>query len=134
MSEFTTLKSDVFPHELFIDRSKLETHGIKCFAQDEHTIQVNNFYSEALGGIRLKVRENDLERAIEILANKPDISVDYKEKGIECSNCGSTNTGKIKLNGVRSLVFVMLFALPIPFFSKKIQCYDCHSIFYSEDK
>ena len=57
-------------HELLVDRSKLESFGIVCFTKDELTSQVLNFYSHLKGGIQLQVRERDLQKAREILADK----------------------------------------------------------------
>ncbi len=136
MNGFVTIKTYVFPHELFIDRSKLESNGIECFVRDELTVQVHNFYSQAVGGIRLQVRPQDVERAKEILTEYPDIKTEKETKDsnveIECPNCGSDNVTKIKLNGIRSLVVWILTSLPIPFPGRKYQCYGCHTEFKSK--
>ena len=70
MNEWVTLKSYMSPHELLIDKSKLESFGIECFTKDEVTSQVLNFYSQLKGGMQLQVRKNDLPKAREILAEK----------------------------------------------------------------
>lgn len=130
MKEYITVKTYVFPHELYIDRSKLESFGIECLTKDEITAQVHNFYSNAIGGIRLQVRTEDFEKANEILSDYPDIKTDEKSiSEIKCPNCGSSNINKIKFNRIRSLVALMLFGLPIPFLTKKHQCYECHKEF-----
>jgi hypothetical protein len=67
MEQLVTLLTFSFPHELAVVRSLLESEGIECFAKDEFTAQVNNFYSNAIGGIKLQVRESEFERAVEIL-------------------------------------------------------------------
>jgi hypothetical protein len=59
--------SFTYPYELAILRSRLESENIECFVKDELTVQVNPFYSNAIGGIKLQVRESDLQRAIVIL-------------------------------------------------------------------
>jgi len=132
MNEFVTLKIYVFPHDLFIDRSKLESFGIDCLTRDEITVQVHNFYSQALGGIRLQVRGEDLERAKEILNDFPDIDSVHHDSEMKCPICGSGNVDKIKINGVRSLVALMITGLPIPFLARKHQCYNCHREFKQE--
>ena len=70
MDEPVTIKSYMSSHELLVDRSKLESFGIVCFTKDELTSQVLNFYSHLKGGIQLQVRERDLQKAREILADK----------------------------------------------------------------
>ncbi len=49
-------------------RAWLESHGITVYSDTEHTISVNPWYANAIGGIRLKVATKDGERARELLA------------------------------------------------------------------
>ena len=136
MNGYVTIKTYVFPHELFIDRSKLESNGIECFTRDELTVQVHNFYSQAVGGIRLQVRLQDVDRANEILKAYPGIKADKETPDssvdIICPNCGSGNVTKIKLNRIWSLVLWFLTSLPIPFPARKYHCYGCHTEFRSK--
>lgn len=67
MENLVTIITFTYAHEITIIRGKLESEGIDCFVQDELTAQVNPLYSNAIGGVKLKVRESDAERAIEIL-------------------------------------------------------------------
>ena len=53
--------------ELAILRGRLDADGIECRVLDELTVQVNPFYSNAIGGIKLQVKERDIQRAVEIL-------------------------------------------------------------------
>jgi hypothetical protein len=52
------------PSEMYVIRSRLESAGIHCFVQDELTVQVHNFYSNAIGGVKLQIRKADLEKAM----------------------------------------------------------------------
>lgn len=124
-----TIATYTFPHEVYVDRSKLESYGIYCFVMDEITIQVHNFYSNALGGLKLQVQQKDFERAKKIISNHPDISTDYTDSKIKCPNCNSGNIDSISLNRKISLVILMLTGLPIPIFSRKYHCYECHDEF-----
>lgn len=45
----------------------LESRGVPCFAQDELTVQVNQFFSPAVGGVKLQVAEEDFEQAKQLL-------------------------------------------------------------------
>ena len=64
---FVTIKTFTYSHEISIVRGRLEAEDIECAVQDELMAQINPFYSNAIGGVKLQVRESDLERAIEIL-------------------------------------------------------------------
>src|SRR4051812_41685550 len=45
-----------------IVRTKLEDNGIPCFIADENTLTANPLYNQAVGGIKLKIFERDLEK------------------------------------------------------------------------
>lgn len=57
-----------YPTEMSIVKAKMEAEGISCWVKDEMTVQVHNFYSNAIGGIKLMVKAQDVEAAREILA------------------------------------------------------------------
>lgn len=67
MNDLITVVAFTYPHELAIVKGRLESEGIECFVKDEMTIQVHNFYSNAIGGVKLQVKNSDVENAIEIL-------------------------------------------------------------------
>ncbi len=67
MEKFITVKTFTYQNELSIILGRLESEGIECFVKDEFAVQVTSFYSNAIGGIKLQVRESDLEKAIEIM-------------------------------------------------------------------
>jgi len=66
-NRFVTIITVSYPEQLAVIRGYLEAEGIECFVQDELTVQVNPFYSNAVGGVKLQVRESDKEEACEIL-------------------------------------------------------------------
>jgi hypothetical protein len=67
MDNFVTIKTFTYATEVAVIRGRLESEGIECFAQDELTVQANPFYSNAIGGVKLQVKQSDLRKAIEIL-------------------------------------------------------------------
>jgi len=119
-----------------IIRTRLEASGIPCFIADENTLVANPFYNQAVGGVKLKIFEKDLERCREILAVEGDLhDKDHYEVDDEtntyvvCPYCGSTNVVNISarandddwptfLNSVSNLIN--------PFHSdKNWYCYNC---------
>jgi hypothetical protein len=54
-------------HELAVVRARLEWEGIPCHLKDEFTVQAHPFYSNAIGGIKLQVASEDVDRARAIL-------------------------------------------------------------------
>ena len=67
MSAFITIATYPNISELAIAKGRLEADGIACFVQDELTVQVYNFYEQAVGGVKLQVNEDDVETARRIL-------------------------------------------------------------------
>lgn len=67
MEQFITIYTFSYPHEAAIIQGRLESEGIETFLKDELTVQTYHFYSNALGGIKLQVRESDVAIALEIL-------------------------------------------------------------------
>ena len=70
-----------------IARGVLETEGITCWLNDENTITINPVLTNAVGGIKVMVMEEDAQQAIEILAR-----LKREQLAIVCPKCGSTNT------------------------------------------
>ena len=153
--KFITVLTVTFPHEVAVIRGRLEAEGITCFVKDELTVQVNPFYSNAIGGVKLQVLENDLKQAVEILketgyikeeslqtSDEPSqrsehIDNQHKtEKGIEiiCPICGSEEVVKTKKTGWLFLITSLLFMCPTPFLQRKYYCFNCKQDFKLKSK
>lgn len=70
--QLVTLRIYPFLHEALIAREMLEAEGVFALVPDEHTISMDWLYRNAIGGIRLQVRSDDVVRAEEIL--EPEMS------------------------------------------------------------
>lgn len=53
--------------EAYVFKGRLESEGILCFLHDEQIVNMNPFYSQAVGGVKLKVPEDQIEEALKIL-------------------------------------------------------------------
>lgn len=73
---WVTLRRYTLPMEAHLDRGRLESEGIQAIIADEHTIQMQWLYSNALGGVRLQVDEADAERAERVLSEDRSDVVD----------------------------------------------------------
>ncbi|WP_029036385.1 hypothetical protein [Salinimicrobium xinjiangense] len=67
MKDFVTIAVFTYPHEYSVLKLLLEQEAIQHFFQNETMIGVFSFYSNALGGIHLKVHLLDQSRALEII-------------------------------------------------------------------
>lgn len=69
MTEFITVATFNFAHEITVLKSILEHEGIPHFFQNENLISIDPLASFAYGGIQLKVHPNDVAQVKEILDN-----------------------------------------------------------------
>jgi len=67
MNYWVTIKNYSLPHEAHLAKTYLENEGIEVFLKDELTTQIYNFYSNAIGGVKLQVRPENELRAKQIL-------------------------------------------------------------------
>lgn len=74
MKDFITIATFTYPHEYMVLKLLLEQESISYFFRNETMIGVFPFYSNALGGIRLLVHQNDKDRAVQILNDLNDNS------------------------------------------------------------
>ncbi|MFN4315381.1 MAG: DUF2007 domain-containing protein [Chitinophagaceae bacterium] len=54
---------------------RLKEEFINCHLQDEYTVTIDPFLSNAIGGIKLMVAEEQMERALAILSESGDDQV-----------------------------------------------------------
>lgn len=65
--DFIPLKSFPYIQEAYILLGKLQAEGVRAEIFDEHTVTIDPFYSNAIGGTKVMVRESDFARAQQIL-------------------------------------------------------------------
>jgi hypothetical protein len=110
--------------EANIMKSKLESEGIPCFVADQNMININPLYSNALGGVRLQVRQSDIQEAQEILQLKIQSAV---PDAPPCPRCGSKDITYSKLPGILNILSLLglLFFLPGPRLKRHWICKKC---------
>ncbi|ESU30026.1 hypothetical protein FLJC2902T_05170 [Flavobacterium limnosediminis JC2902] len=69
MTEFITVAVFEYPHEITVLKHLLDQSEIQYFFENETMMNIVPMYSQALGGIKLKVHPNDVETVQEILNN-----------------------------------------------------------------
>ena len=67
MTEFITIATFNFAHEITVLRTILEREGIPHLFHNENLIAIDPLASLAYGGIQLKVHPNDTKRVKQIL-------------------------------------------------------------------
>ena len=67
MTEFITIATFNFTHEVMVLRTILDREGIPYLFQNENLVSVDPLASLAYGGIQLKIHPNDIETVQTIL-------------------------------------------------------------------
>lgn len=116
--------------EALIYKGKLESENIEVFIRDNNFVDTNPLYSNAVGGVKLYVNNNDSERAIEILLRINKYSLDDNNKLVKCPKCSAEQIKMVTSikdwKTLLSLVFSFLFIL-FPFYAKyKYKCDNCN--------
>jgi len=86
MDNIVTIKVFNNTMDAYILKSKLESENINCFLLNENigSLYPNNF---SIGGIKLKISEHDIDKALDIIKEIKDSSVTDDENNIiQCPN------------------------------------------------
>jgi len=67
MEEFKTIAVFNYTFEIVVLKHRLDQEGIHYFFENETMSSIAPFYSNALGGIKLKIHSNDFETVQTIL-------------------------------------------------------------------
>ena len=119
-NERVTVATFTYPPQAAILKGRLESEGIECFLKDELTTQVNPFYSNAIGGVKLQVWQEDAPQAIALL-KEWGYPVDDGDKGFEeCATKMVRYTQKIPLINKypiekRYTILLLILALVLTF-------------------
>ncbi|HCQ30035.1 MAG TPA: DUF2007 domain-containing protein [Flavobacteriales bacterium] len=133
--ELITIKTFDNPIDAHVMKSKLESEGVKCFLFDENVVGLNPVYNIAVGGIKLKILESDLEKAVSII-DETENSKPTNEKGeiVICPHCHSKDiyTSYKSTKGLKGtisiLISFLLMVFPI-YFKTVYKCKKCGAEF-----
>ncbi|WP_417264684.1 DUF2007 domain-containing protein [Brumimicrobium sp.] len=126
--------------DVHIMKGRLETDGIDCFVFDENIMTLNPLFNIAVGGVKLKVNEEDADKARAIIKElELQPLVDHNENVIQCPKCNSTNlyTNFKSMKGffgfMSAIISLLLAVFPLHFKSV-YKCKECDFEFKVEKK
>ncbi|MBO6515815.1 MAG: DUF2007 domain-containing protein, partial [Bacteroidia bacterium] len=110
MNDLITLKIFDNSMDAHLLKTRLEDAEIPVALFDETFITMDPILSNALGGIKLKIKEEDAERALDILKeieNAPVIN--EEDQVVTCPNCNSDKlmTGFKSFKGWKGIVSML---------------------------
>jgi hypothetical protein len=128
--ELVTLNTFTSIFEANMFRSKLESEGIECFIDDENIGSMNFLYGSAVGGVKLKVRKSDYDKARKVLEESGQTIVEVEEEQNDdnpaCPSCGSRNTEYAQVQRKFNVLSILLLGFPILFPGHGYKCNDCN--------
>ena len=139
MENWETLITFTYPQEAHQVQAYLNSFGIETMITDELTAQVHNFYSTAIGGVKIKVKEADIDEGLRLLKSGGYIQDKESDNVVvetiyystspnrkECPFCHSKHIAR--RNDPNPLVVVVFFLLGFlfPLFRRSYLCYDCY--------
>ncbi len=74
MNNWKIILTFTYPYEAHIVKSKLESENIPTQIRDELTVQADILHSNAIGGVKLLVKEKDYDKALKILIESGQIN------------------------------------------------------------
>lgn len=123
--------------EALLAKGSLESAGIECFLRDDNLVRLDWFISNFIGGIKLCVRPEDAQTALQLL-DEPILEGLYVQ-GVglyeqpRCPKCGSLDVNFRELD--RPIAYLSAFLrVPMPIQRKAWRCHDCAAEWEDEEK
>ena len=110
------------PSEAYLAVSRLGGSGIEAQLRDETAISFYWLLSDAMGGVKVEVADEDWARAREVLelpATEPGL--------LMCPHCGSSDTKVQPLSSFGAICIA--FRLPFPLTETTVNCRSCGTQF-----
>ena len=128
-AKFRKVASYQYSSEAIIFKGKLESEGIQVFMRDNHTIDTDPLVSNAIGGVKLFVKEEDFTKATTILESISKYEVDNQGLGLVCPSCKEKKAMLVSVvddaKSFLSMLIALLFIV-LPFYVKrKYKCDSC---------
>lgn len=124
MGDLVVVATYSFPHEAQLARSKLDAFDIPAFVHDEHTINMQWLYSDALGGVKLAVPTSAHKQALELLQEDAAIE-ELDEPALACKHCGGHHLHAYTQGKKPAFIVFLLLGFPLFCYQRGLRCEDC---------
>jgi hypothetical protein len=116
--------------EALVAKSKLDSDAVWCALADNEIVRLDWFWSNAVGGVRLQVADEDVAHAMALLGEEIPAGFLAEETGaayeqLECPKCHSRDVRFEYMYKGIALVFLWLLALPMWIPKGLWHCEDC---------
>lgn len=133
--ELITVRAFNTAIEAHIVQNRLEGEGIASYIMDENIVTLDPLLNFAVGGIRLQVNKEDLEKAKQVLSEIDAAPItNEQDEAITCPNCQSTELytdfkSMKDPRGVIAMITAFFFSV-FPMYAKSVyKCKKCNTEF-----
>jgi len=130
MAELVTLWRYRDLPEALVAKSKLDSDAVTCFLADFEIVRLNWFLSNAVGGVRLQVADEDAEHAWALLSEEITAGFTAEETGEAyhqpvCPNCQSRDVAFDYFHRGLAAAVLWVISLPVWIPKRSWRCEDC---------
>lgn len=128
---WTVIASYSYPYEAQIAKSRLVSVGIPVYIENEHMVNTDWLYSNALGGVKLLVPEQFKKDALYLISHdfSQDVDSEFELNTPKCPKCNSDEIEPFT-KGKRSAFFMtLILGFPIAKHEHGYKCKNCHEFF-----
>jgi ribosomal protein L37AE/L43A len=128
-----TIETFANPWEAELARARLEGEGIAAVIADKHLIGMDWMLSSAIGGVKLKVPVEDVERAKELLAAEAPLSAlhlvkEEDETQPRCPACRSEDLERRSWSREGFFLGAIFLGFPFPVLRRRWLCRNCGAV------
>ncbi len=105
-------------------KAKLESEGVRCCVADANLVGMKWLLSNAAGGVKVQILNEDVERVRPILEKMNGIPSQFMFNAPKhpCPRCKSTN---VRRHVFPIMLGMLLLGFPLPFGRRGFKCRDC---------
>lgn len=129
MSPLVVIKTFSSVLDARVAQSQLQAAGIPAYLPDENLASIDPLLLDAIGGVRLQVRERDQEEALSLL-EQPVVDEPLADDEPTCPRCDSPYWSR-RWSGRERLVIIASLGLPLLFWKQRLVCHRCDHQFTS---
>jgi hypothetical protein len=136
LESLVTVATFTFPWEAELARARLAAEGVEAMVTDEHLSRL--YCANMVGGIKLRVRSDEVDRAVVLLREArpiPEIYLVTEEDAAlrRCPECRSEDLDFERWSRVGLVGSWLLLGIPLPLPRNRWVCRACNSEWREED-
>jgi hypothetical protein len=126
--ELVTARRYLWLHEAHLAHGLLLSHGIHAIVVDSHLAHMDWSYTQAVGGIQVRVADADVGRAQQLLDEFDAAPLPPEESDNSCPACGGRTVERAAISGTARATWAaswLALGFPVTSLAKVWRCATC---------